>query len=156
MIFVKTIGGKTYSIPVNPYDPVISIKEYLYDLGFTYDYCEYTLIFAGKQLEEHHIITEMNIALESTIYIINTNIILFIQKYASEPFKLIMPIKCTILDIKLKIKDLEGIEVKNQILTYNGKELEYNINSATSYYNISSKSILQLEIREMLEKDNNY
>mmetsp|Transcript_26556 Transcript_26556/g.26803 ORF Transcript_26556/g.26803 Transcript_26556/m.26803 type:complete len:151 (+) Transcript_26556:89-541(+) len=68
-IFVKTLTGKTITLDVEPCDTVYSIKEdILCKEGIPTE--QQRLIFAEKQLEDEHNISEVNIQKESTIHLV--------------------------------------------------------------------------------------
>lgn len=143
-IFVKTLAGKTIPLEVEPSDFTESIKAMIQDKeGFPLD--KQTLLFAGKVLEDGHVLSDYNIKRESTLTVVlRLGIKIFVKTCYESSLTLYAETSNTIQSIKAKIKALEGFLPDQQKLTFAGEQLEDR--HTLSKYNIKGESTLYLDL----------
>jgi len=143
-IIIKMEIGKIIRMLVVENETIKSLKDEInYSEGINPE--NQILLFEGKQLENNKFISDYGIQKESIIYlIIKKKISIIIKMKKGTVIKMLVDKNETIKNLKDKIYDKEEINPDNQILIFEGKELENNKN--INDYGIQNDSLIYLNI----------
>ena len=147
-IFVKTIRGKTITLDVKPSDSIEKVKTRIQGKkGIPPDVQH--LIFAGKQLENRHTLSEYNVQEGSTLHLgrpvlqlNDDDMNIFVKTSTGKTLTLEVKPSDSVWDVKDQIEDMECVPPKHQRLIFGGKQL--NDVCTLSDYDIQKKSIVYL------------
>ena len=71
-IFVKQLTGKTITLDVEPSDTIDTVQQKIQEKSRVSD--QQRIIFGGRQLEDGRTLSDYNIGMGSTLYMVERNI----------------------------------------------------------------------------------
>lgn len=143
-IHVKTLAGKTMTLHVVPEDTIKNVKEKILDVKGVPVYQQY-LVYDGKTLTNEGSLRDYHIESESTLYLavlILDRMQIFVKTLTGRTITLDVEPETSIMDVKTKIEDKEGIPPDQQRLILSGQHLEDDL--TLNYYNVTKQSTLYL------------
>lgn len=151
-ISIRTLAGRTISLPVESADSVQIVKAKVYDkVGVPPD--QQRFVYGGRLLENTRSLSYYKIKNKSTLQlVVKRRDTIFIRINAENPitenpitFSVEFDANDTIENIKAKIRDKEGVPPETQHLTFAGRELEDHC--TLNDYSIQKESTLNLDLK---------
>ena len=147
VFFVKTLTGKLISLEYNPNDTVATVKTSVEEKeGIPSN--QQGLVFAGKWLDDDKTLYDYSIQNGSTVYLIAEveETLVFVKMSASKrTLTFDHDPDATIASIKVKIHERTQMPLEDQVLVFNGNELEDK--HTISYYGITPGGTMDLTER---------
>ena len=143
-IFVKTLTGRTMTVNIEGANTVAELKEKIREHeGIPAD--QQRLVFAGKCLEDDRVLNDYNIQKESTVHLLLRLIggmQIFVKTLTGRTITENVDWTSSVVKLKEKIEEREGIPKDMQRLVYAGKWFEDS--KTLSDYNIKENITIHL------------
>ncbi|XP_006818563.1 uncharacterized protein LOC102805691 [Saccoglossus kowalevskii] len=120
---LRSLTAEETCLHVDPIKTVLETKE-IYENLTGIPSSQLDFIYMGKIMENALSLLECNVSSQSIVYVVFKHITIFIGTKEHKFYCLKVHAKTTVSEIKARIYENAGIEVKEQKLVYKGKELE--------------------------------
>ena len=145
IIYIKALDGNSITIDIKPSDTIFNIKEKIYEKGGIPP-SEQDLFFNRTQLEDAKTLSDYNIHNLSTVNLVilpfKIDNKIFVKTLDGRKITLDIQQKDSVLNVKEKLQDEEGISQNEQKLYYIGRQLVDD--RALNDYYIKNRSILHI------------
>ncbi|XP_022842594.1 polyubiquitin-like isoform X2 [Olea europaea var. sylvestris] len=144
-LFIKMpTAKKTITVEVKPSDTIQNIKTQIREKEGVFS-DRYTLISAGKPLDDNQTVECLNIPGGSTLHMLlnpKDKLLISVKMRTGEILKPEVKLLHTICDVKTILESMVGLSLNDMVLTYAGKQL---VDSKTlSSLNIREESVLEM------------
>eukprot|EP01006_Ploeotia_vitrea_P003503 TRINITY_DN112728_c0_g1_i1.p1 TRINITY_DN112728_c0_g1~~TRINITY_DN112728_c0_g1_i1.p1 ORF type:complete len:180 (-),score=8.53 TRINITY_DN112728_c0_g1_i1:58-516(-) len=149
IIFATILSGKTIALDVDSTDTVAKLKQKIAESTIVdVPHEGMRVILAGQELEDHNTLGHYNIRRETTLYVVSTTPKLHIvvkSTITGRTLSLALQKNDTVDDLKLKIQSEEGMPPQQQLLQFDGSEL--NGDCTLSQCGLKNGATLSLGLR---------
>ena len=126
MVFIKTLTGRTIVLTVTPHDTVAMVKRKIArQEGIPEE--RQRLIFVGEQLNDHHRLLDYRIEHESAVHLVvrsGDGYQVYVRFVSGRSIVFEMQPNDTVMSLKVRIREREGIPIDLQELFLEERKLE--------------------------------